>query len=133
MTTESFIGFNIETRNYGATASFWQSLGFTNEFDTGHGSGQWRHPSGGPCVFIAERHDYPLATIPVLGVADSTAFVASRPPLAWDFAKPFTPEHWGVVEALVRDPDGRSLSLQAPPPPGVAVPDAGAHHDAKYG
>ena len=56
-------------------------------------------------MFIAERHDYPLATLPVLGVADSTAFVASRPPQAWDFAKPFTREHWGVVEVLVRDPD----------------------------
>jgi hypothetical protein len=111
--TEGFEGFYIETRNYGATAAFWASLGFENVFDTDHGSGQWVHPSGGPYVFIAEQQDQPLETHPILRVADASSFAPSRPP---DIVQPFTAQHWGVVEALVRDPDGRNVSLQAPMP-----------------
>ena len=130
MATEGFAGFYIETRNYGATSAFWSSLGFRSTFETGHGSGQWDHPSGGPYVFIAEQQDTELVTYPILAVADSTTFAPDRAP---DYAKEFTPEHWGVVEALVRDPDGREVALHAPLPPGVQAPDMDAHHDAKYG
>ena len=111
MATEGFIGFYVETRSYADTAAFWSSLGFENVFETGHGSGQWRHPSGGPYVFVNEQHDAPLQTHPILGVADSTSFAPTRAP---DFARPFTPQHWDVTEALIRDPDGREVSLQAP-------------------
>jgi hypothetical protein len=38
-----------------------------------------------------------------------------------------------VVEAIVLDPDGRAVSLQAPVPDGVAAPDPDAHHSEKYG
>ena len=130
MATEGFAGFYIETRNYGATAAFWSSLGFRSTFETGHGSGQWDHPNGGPYIFIAEQQDTDLVWYPILGVADSLAFAPDREP---DYAKPFTPEHWGVVEALVRDPDGRVVSLHAPLPPGVQAPGLDAHHDEKYG
>ena len=44
MATEGIEGLYIETRNYGATASFWASLGFTSAFETDHGSGQWIDP-----------------------------------------------------------------------------------------
>ncbi len=114
MATEGFQGFYVETRNYGATAAFWQSLGFESVFETDHGSDQWVHPAGGPYVFIAEQHDGDLETHPILTVADSGAFAPARPP---DYARPFEPQHWGVVEALVRDPDGRVVALQAPLPP----------------
>lgn len=57
MATDGFAGSYIETRNYGATAAFWKSLGFQSMFETDHGSGQWVHPSGGPYVFIAETHE----------------------------------------------------------------------------
>jgi hypothetical protein len=128
--TEGFEGYYVETRDYGATAAFWASMGFQNVFETGHGSGQWQHPTGGPYVFINEQHDTDLRTHPVLRVTDSTAFSPSRAP---DYAKPFTPEHWGVVEAMVRDPDGRVVSLQAPLPHGAEMPDAATHHEEKYG
>jgi hypothetical protein len=128
--TEGFEGFYVETRNYGATAAFWASLGFKNVFDTDHGSGQWEHPAGGPYVFINEQHESELETHPILKVADSAAFAPERAP---DYAQPFTPEHWGVVEAFVRDPDGRRVSLQAPLPPGLTARDADAHHQEKYG
>jgi hypothetical protein len=130
MATEGFVGFYVETRNYGATAAFWSSLGFQNVFETDHGSGHWEHPVGGPYVFINEQHDGELETHPILGVADSTAFAPDRVP---DFAQPFTPQHWQAVEALVRDPDGRKISLQAPLAEGVTARDPQAHHEEKYG
>jgi hypothetical protein len=128
--TEGFEGFYVETRNYGATAAFWASLGFRSLFETDHGSGQWEHPKGGPYVFINEQHDGDLETHPILKVADSTAFAPDR---ALDFAQPFTPQHWNAVEALVRDPDGRTISLQAPLPEGASAPESRAHHEEKYG
>ena len=129
MATNGMIGFYVETRNYGATAAFWASLGFENTFETDHGSGQWEHPAGGPYVFISERQGDSLATHPILWVNDSESFAPDR---AVDYAKPFTPEHWGVVEALVLDPDGRGVALHGPIPAGVPAPDADAHHREKY-
>ncbi len=121
MTTEGFQGQYFETRSYDATAAFWQALGFENVFETDHGSGQWRHPSGGPYVFVNEQHDTELETHPILRVADASAIDLAG---TFDVARPFTPEHWGVVEALVRDPDGRVVSLQAPLPPEVGEAEA---------
>lgn len=120
MATEGIEGLQVETRNYGATAAFWASLGFESAFETDHGSGQWVHPAGGPYVFIREQHDTELELRPVLRVADSSAFAPSREP---DYAEPFTPRHWGVVEAVVRDPDGRQVCLEAPVPDGAEAPD----------
>lgn len=119
MATDGLQGLYVETRDYGATASFWRSLGFEAVFETDHGSGQWRHPSGGPYVFVAERADGELETHPILAVADAAAF-APDPPVT--FARPFTPQHWEVTEALVLDPDGRAVSLQAPLPDAAGSP-----------
>ena len=130
MATDGFQGFYVATRNYGATGAFWASLGFENVFETDHGSGQWVHPAGGPYVFIAERQDGDLEVHPILGVADSTTFAPARP---LDVVQSFTPQHWGVVEAILRDPDGRPVSLQAPLPSGVEAPGADRHHEEKYG
>ncbi len=129
MASEGIVGLYVGTENYGATASFWASLGYRSTFETGHGSGQWEHPAGGPYVFVDENVDDPVV-YPILGVADSNAFAPSRAP---DYVQEFTPEHWGVMQALIRDPDGRVVSLQAPLPPGIEVPDAAAHHEAVYG
>lgn len=79
MATEGFVGYYVETRNYGATAAFWASMGFKNVFETDHRSGQWQHPAGGPYVFINEQQENDLGTHPVLRVADSTAIEPSRP------------------------------------------------------
>jgi hypothetical protein len=128
--TEGFEGFYVETRNYGATAAFWSSMGFKNVFETDHGSGQWTHPAGGPYVFINEQHEGDLEAHPILRVAAADAFAPDRDP---EFAMSFTPQHWDVLEAHVRDPDGRIVSLQAPLPEGIAGPDADTHHAEKYG
>jgi hypothetical protein len=112
MATEGFLGYYVETRDYAATAGFWKALGFENVFETDHDSGQWRHPSGGPYVFIAEQHDKELTAHPILQVADSASFAPKATTLNFD--RPFQPQHWGVVEAIIKDPDGREVSLQAP-------------------
>jgi hypothetical protein len=130
VTTEGIEGLYIETRNYGATAAFWASMGFESSFETDHGSGQWRHPGGGPYVFINEQQATDLTVRPILRVADSTTFSPSRPP---DYVMPFTPQHWNVVEAHVKDPDGRVVSLQAPVPQGMTAVDTETHHREKYG
>jgi hypothetical protein len=111
MATEGIEGICVETRNYGATAAFWKALGYEAAFETDHGSGQWVHPSGGPYLFIAERGAGDLHVYPVLTVADAASFDPGRP---LDYQQPFSPQHWGVDEAIVRDPDGRPVSLQAP-------------------
>jgi len=129
MATEGIVGFYVGTADYRATAAFWSSLGYRAAFETGHGSGQWEHPAGGPYVFLDEHADG-LTMHPILGVADANAFAPSHPP---DLVQDWTPEHWAVMQALIRDPDGRIVSLQAPLPEGVSGPDASAHHEARYG
>jgi hypothetical protein len=121
VTTEGIEGFYVETRNYGATAAFWSSLGFVNEFETGHGSGHWVHPAGGPYVFIVEEQDHEPGIQAVLAVADAAAFKPSRP---LDFVQAFTAQHWGDLQAVVRDPDGRHFSLVAH---GTASAEDGQH------
>lgn len=111
MATEGLEGFFVETRDYGATTAFWASLGFQAAFETGHGAGQWVHPSGGAYVFVIEQHDRELEAYPVLKVSDAAGFTPERPA---EFVQPFTPQHWGVSEAVIRDPDGRHVGLQAP-------------------
>lgn len=130
MTTEGIAGLVIHTRNYGATAAFWASLGFQNVFETDHGSGTWEHPNGGPYVFIQEQHDGELTLGPVLRVANAESF---KPDRELTFAFPFKPEHWGVMSAAVIDPDGRNIGLEAPLPPDVSAPDLDEHHRQKYG
>jgi hypothetical protein len=128
--SEGIEGVYVETRNYGATAAFWAALGYESVVETDHGSGQWVHPAGGPYVFINEQHETALGSHLILRVADASTFAPRRP---LDLVQPFTPQHWGVVEAVVHDPDGRPVSLQAPVPAGVDAPEAHVHHDEKYG
>ena len=130
MSTDGFEGFYVETRSYTATAAFWSSMGFTPVFETDHGSGQWQHPGGGPYVFINEQSDGSLETHPILRVADGDRY---QPGPEVEVAQPFRAEHWGMAEALVRDPDGRVVSLQSPLPHDAEQPDADAHHREVYG
>lgn len=130
MATEGIEGLHIETRNYGATAAFWASLGYKNVFETDHGSGTWEHPNGGPYLFISEQHDEDLRFTPLLKVADAEQFDPGR---AVQYVIPFRPEHWGVMGAVIADPDGRNVGLQAPLPAGTTAPNADEHHREKYG
>jgi hypothetical protein len=92
-------------------AKFFQALGYTLEFDTGHNSGQLRNGDG-PYVFIAEIPETEKTdTRIVLKVADAAAFKAD--PVV-DVVTPFAPTHWGTQEMTIRDPDSRTWNLQAP-------------------
>jgi hypothetical protein len=114
MTTDGIVGWMIETHNWGKTVAFWQALGYVLEFETDHHSGQLRHPSGGPYLFVAERPvATPLQLQPVLAVRDAAKFA---PPSSGSVARPFEPQHWNALEMLLADPDGRHISVQAPLP-----------------
>jgi hypothetical protein len=113
MTTSGIEGLTIETHNWGKSAAFWLSLGYIVDFETGHGSGQLSHPSGGPHLFIVEKpEDEPLPAItPVVAIRDTGAFQRPRSGVV---VSDFTPTHWGTVELVMRDPDGRTVSVQGP-------------------
>jgi hypothetical protein len=101
----------LTTHNWGKSAKFFQTLGFTLELETGHNSGQLRNGDG-PYLFIAE---VPASHKPeeqvVLKVQGEDAF---QPDTIIDVVTPFDDTHWGTREMTVRDPDGRIWRLQAP-------------------
>ncbi|SKA21641.1 Ribbon-helix-helix protein, copG family [Enhydrobacter aerosaccus] len=109
--TEGIEAVFLTTHNWGKAAKFFQALGYTLEFETDHNSGQLRGASG-PYLFIAE---VPKAQEPqiqlVIKVADEAKF---QPAPNVEIVTPFQDTHWGTREMTVRDPDGRTWSLQAP-------------------
>jgi hypothetical protein len=110
MTTEGIEAVFLETHNWGRAAKFFQALGYQLEFATDHNSGQLRNGSG-PYIFIAEiPEDRTPGMQLVLRVPD--ADTATFDPIV-DVVTPFADTHWGTREMTVRDPDGRTWSLQA--------------------
>ena len=111
MGTEGIEAVFLETRNWGKAARFFQDLGFTLEFDTGHSSGQLRNGDG-PYVFIAEvPEDQEVGIQVVLQVTDEDAL---RLDPVVEVVAPFEDTHYGTREMIVRDPDGRTWALSAP-------------------
>lgn len=108
--TEGIAAVVLETRNWGRTAKFLQTLGFELDFATDHESGQL-HNGDGPPVFVvevpADREPRPPQL--VLEVAEGY-----RPDPALDVTGPFEETHYGTRETTVRDPDGREWTLRAP-------------------
>jgi hypothetical protein len=114
MATEGVEAIFLETHNWGRAAKFFLALGYEIEFDTGHNSGQFRNRTG-PSVFIAEvPEDREVHTRIVMRVPDAEAFAAD--PVV-EVVTPFEATHYGTLEMTVRDPDGRTWTLQAPPKP----------------
>lgn len=114
MTTRGIEAVFLETHNWGLTARFFQALGFELEFETDHQSGQLRNGDG-PYLFVAEvPADKEPGIQVVLQVADADQF---QPDPVVDVVTEFTDTHWGTREMTVRDPDGRTWSLQAPARP----------------
>ena len=111
MTTTGVEAVFLTTHNWGKAAKFFQSLGFELEFETDHQSGQLRNTDG-PYLFIAEvPEDQPTDMQLVLHVPDATALTLGSD---IDVVAGFEPTHWGTQQMIVRDPDGRTWSLQAP-------------------
>ena len=112
MTTQGIDVLLIETHNWGKTVAFWKGLGYEIEFETDHHSGRLRHPAGGPALFIAERPaGHVLQVVPGLSVANAASF---EPPKSGTVKRPFIREHWGVLQMLLADPDGRDIAIEAP-------------------
>lgn len=111
MDTQGIEGIRFTTHSWEKSVKFFQSLGFTIEFESDHNSGQLRNGDG-PYVFLAEvPKGEPLETHFVLTVADADTF---QPAPGVDVVTPFEETHWGTREMTVRDPDGRIWKLQAP-------------------
>ncbi|WP_394828154.1 VOC family protein [Pendulispora albinea] len=112
METDGIEGLLIETHNWGKTVAFWKGLGYELEFETDHCSGQLRHPSGGPYIFVAERpKEQALKVQLAIGVRDAAKFA---PPSAAVVVRPFERQHFPVLEMVLGDPDGREISVHAP-------------------
>jgi catechol 2,3-dioxygenase-like lactoylglutathione lyase family enzyme len=110
MGTNGFDHLYVETHDWKRAVEFWQRLGFTVEFDTGHGSGMLRHSAGGPTVFLAEQSiEDPLATEMYLG-----ADAGYEAPEGIDVVSPFVDTHWGTKVMVIQDPDGHRYRIQAP-------------------
>ncbi len=100
----------LQTHNWGASVAFWQELGFQLTFETGHHSGQLAPPNDGPYVFLEEVGD---DTDPVVEIYLSAEGDES-PGEPVEVVAGFTPTHWGTTVMAVRDPDGRTIKLEAP-------------------
>ena len=73
MKTEGVEAIFLTTHNWGRSAKFFQSLGYTLDFETDHNSGQLRNGPG-PYLFIAEvPADQAPAMQLVMKVADARA------------------------------------------------------------
>ena len=101
----------LSTHNWGASAKFFQALGFDLEFDTGHSSGQVRTGEG-PFVFIAEVPADQEPAMQIVLKADPKA--ASQLDPSVEVVSPFEDTHYGTREMIVRDPDGRTWTLSTP-------------------
>src|SRR6266516_4447433 len=122
MGTTAVEGLIIQTRHWGKTVACWQALGYQVEFETGRNSGRLEHPAGGPYLFVVERPGSQDPEIqPLVGTGDADGF---QPPPAGTVEHPFTGRHWGAAEMLLRDPDGRHISIQAPLPASAEEPPA---------
>jgi len=114
MTTTGINAVFLTTHNWGKAAKFFQALGYQLEFETDHQSGQLRNGDG-PYLFIAEvPEDEPTDMQLVLHVPDATSLALD--PVV-DLVAGFEPTHWGTQQMIVRDPDGRTWSLEAPVTP----------------
>ncbi|MDO8363159.1 MAG: hypothetical protein Q7V88_09700 [Actinomycetota bacterium] len=92
----------ITTDDYPATLAFWQGLGFTLDFETGHGSAKLDPPTGGPYVFVDTVDEGAAPAMQVyVDVADRSAI-----PGEWEAT------HWGTFTQARTDPDGRTVWLQ---------------------
>jgi hypothetical protein len=112
MTTKGIEGVLVETHNWGKAVAFWKSLGYELELETDHHSGRLVHPGGGPWIFVAERPPQQALKI-VLGFQTESA-TTFEPPSSGTVTEPFAKTHWGTVQMILGDPDGRDVSVEAP-------------------
>ena len=123
MKTEGVEAIFLTTHNWGRSAKFFQSLGYTLDFETDHNSGQLRN--GGPLPLHRRSARRPGASH---AAGDESRRCPGSPAGPRRRSRlPFQDTHWGTQEMTVRDPDGRVWSLQAPSKSGAtAMPNSKA-------
>jgi hypothetical protein len=109
MATDGIEAVFLTTHNWGKAAKFFQALGYEMEFSTEDGSGLLRNGEGPYLVLSEVPEDQEPQMQVALKVADADAFDS-----AVEVVSPFEDTHYGTREMVVRDPDGRLWSLQAP-------------------
>ncbi len=98
----------VTTHDYPATIAHWRELGFTVDFETGHGSAKLDPPTPGPYVFVETVDDGRAPDVQVyLDVHDHEQLGG-----AWEAT------HWGTFVQPRTDPDGRTVWLQEVGPEG---------------
>lgn len=111
MAVEGIDYLYLETRNWGKSVSFWQTLGFELSLDLGT-SGRLDPPGGGPGIWLEEvSPETPLAHGVYLKLGDRE--FAPQAPI--ETVGPPVESHWGTRLQTVRDPDGREFILQHGP------------------
>ena len=98
----------VTTCDYAATLAFWRGVGFTIDFETGHGSAKLDPPTPGPYVFIDTADDGEAPTTQIYLDVDRRAEVGGD----WEAT------HWGTFVQARTDPDGRTVWLQEVGPDG---------------
>ena len=116
MSSKGIEGLIVETHNWGKSVAFWRDLGYNLEHSL-----LLRHPAGGPFIYLLEQpQTQNLKVLPIVAVEDSETFT---PPASGTVQRGFEPQHWGVSEMLLLDPDRRPISVQGPLPHGVEAPE----------
>ena len=65
-------------------------------------------------MWLLETHNFEKHALEIasgLRVESSAAFV---PPTSGSVQRPFIEEHWGAMQMLLNDPDGREVAIEAP-------------------
>ena len=98
----------ITTADYAATLTYWCELGFTVDFETGHGSAKLDPPVPGPYVFVDTVDVGAQPEVQVYLDVDDRDSLGG----AWEAT------HWGTFVQARTDPDGRTVWLQEVGPEG---------------
>ncbi len=111
MTVDGIEYIYLETRSWGKSAKFWQTLGYELVLDLGT-AGIMRPAGGGAGVFLQE-------VPPERPLAQAVYLQASSPDFAREWPVRVVGEtiesHWGTQLQTIRDPDGREFVLQYDP------------------
>lgn len=111
MPVEGVEGVYLETHNWGKTAKFLQTLGYSLEFASDEGSSMFRRGDSPYLVVQEVPENQPPQTQVILKVLDADAFHSGAD---LEVVTAFEETHYNTREMAVRDPDGRIWSLQAP-------------------
>lgn len=100
----------LETHHWQESLAFWQRLGFRLMLNLGR-AGRLEAAAGGTAIFLEEvSRDRPLATEVYLRAPQEF-----DPGSGVEVVRTWHDSHWGTRLMQVRDPDGRTFTIQVHP------------------